>query len=177
MTWRSVSLAFLAAVFASGSAWAGALRAPLMDLLNAYDTPIAQADLDALGAGVDAELMAIADDASVPSTRRGRAVSALQYYKTDAVRTYLERHLGSDADGLVRRKAAYSLAVFGGSSVGPLTSALADKDVQLRIAAAQALGTIGGDAARKALTDRQTTEPDASVRDAIGQALRSAGGR
>ncbi|MEQ1505286.1 MAG: HEAT repeat domain-containing protein [Myxococcota bacterium] len=153
-------------------AWAGPKRDAVMDLLNAIEEPVREADLTALGDGVDAELMSIADDAAIPVSRRGRAVSALQYFKTEPVRVFLEGHLAA-GDALVRRKAAYSLAVFGPSAVAPLSKALGDADVQLRIAAAQALGQLGDAAAHQALTARLGSEREPAVRDAITKALNS----
>jgi HEAT repeat protein len=114
--------------------------------------------------------MSIADDTTVPVTRRGRAVSALQYFRTDAVRGFLEAKVKA-GDPLVRRKAAYSLGAFGAPAVAPLTGALGDADVQLRIAAATALGTVGGEPALQALRDRLAAEPEAAVRDALTKAL------
>ena len=149
---------------------AGPQRDAVMTLLNAFDTPLTQADLHALGDGVDVELMEIADDSSVPHTRRGRAVSALQYYPTDQVQTYLQDTL-EGTDALLRRKAAYSLAVFGPAAVPELTGALASPDVQLRIAAANALGTVGDAAATGALQDRLPQETEQAVIDAIRKSL------
>ena len=160
----------LGMAIAAGPAWAGPHRQAVLDLLNAYEHVATEAELRAIGEGVDAELMAIAEDAAVPLTRRGRAVSALQYFRTDAVRSFLETKV-SAGDALVRRKAAYSLAAFGAPAVGPLTAALGDADVQLRIAAAAALGTVGGEAALQVLRDRLAAESEPAVRDALTKAI------
>src|SRR5687767_12731606 len=149
-----------------GLAFAGEKRDAVMDLLNAIDSPPREADWKALGDGVDAELMEIAVDTSVPTTRRGAAVTALQYYPTDTVRAFLEGRLAS-TDALVRRKAVYSLAAFGPSSVPKIAGALSDADVQLRIAAANALGTIADESAKAALRARQPIEGEKAVQDAI----------
>jgi HEAT repeat protein len=164
---RTICLLVLAAPL---SAWAGPKRAAVMDLLNAFEEPIREADLAALGDGVDAELMEIADDAQVPASRRGRAVTGLQYYKTDTVRTYLEKQLKGDVS-LLRRKAAASLAAWGPTAVPALTPVLSDSDVQLRIAVAQALGRIGDESARKALQERLASESEPVVKEAIDKAL------
>lgn len=155
----------------SAPALAGEKHDAVMDLLNGFEDPVREADLAALGDGVEVELMQIAEDKAVPATRRGRAVSALQYYRTDAVRAFLEKHLADPHDGLIRRKAAWSLAAWGEPAVPLLTGALGDADVQLRIAAAQALGTIPHESAKAALRARLSAETESAVKDAIGKSL------
>ena len=71
---RTATLFALAALAAP--AHAGALRSPVMDLLNAYEDTASGDELRALGEGVDAELMEIADDKAVPISRRARAISS-----------------------------------------------------------------------------------------------------
>jgi HEAT repeat protein len=168
---RTLSVCALALLLPLASAWAGPQRDAVLELLNAYEDVPSQADLAALGDGIDQELMEIADDAKVPSTRRGRALSALQHYRTDDVRTFLEAHVDASDKGILRRKAAWSLAAWGDDAVAKLQGALADDDVQLRIAVAQALGSIGTDTARAALTARLDPEPETAVKDAIRKAL------
>jgi HEAT repeat protein len=166
---RMLSLLVLAA---PGAAWAGPKRDAVMDLLNAFEDTVREADLAALGDGVDAELMEIADDAQVPTTRRARAISGLQYYRTDTVRTFLEKHLETKSSvSMLRRKAAASLAAWGPTAVATLAPVLGDSDVQLRIAVAQALGRIGDDPARKLLQDRLAAEPEPAVKEAITKSL------
>ncbi len=157
-------------LLASG-AWAGEHRQTVLDLLGAYEEPPKQAELVALGAGVDAELMAIADDGAVPHSRRANAVIALQWFPSDTVRTFLVAHLEPGADALLRRKAATSLGAFGPVAVPDLTKALADADVHVRAAAARALGTIADPSARQALEQRLPVETDASVKSAITKSL------
>lgn len=166
---RMISLLVLAAPVAS---WAGPKHDAVMDLLNAFEEPLREADLVALGSGVDAELMEIADDTQVPATRRGRAIVGMQYFKTDTVRSWLETRLASTtSESILRRKAASSLAAWGPSAVAVLGPVLADSDVQVRIAVAQALGRVGDDAARKALQDRLGAESVPAVKDVITREL------
>lgn len=155
----------------SATTWAGDKHDAVLDLLGAFEEPVAQASLAALGDGVDLELMAIADDAAVAHSRRGNAVVALQYYPTDPVHAFLSAHLTTGNDPLLRRKAAYSLAAFGAVAVPELVVALGDPDAQLRMAAARSLGTIGEPAARDALLARQAQEPEQAVKDTIAKAL------
>jgi len=161
------------AVLMSTTAQAGALRDPVMDLLNAFEDVAAEADLKALGAGVDAELMEIADDTDVPLSRRGRAVTALHYYKTDKVHSFLDKHLSDKGlTSIIRRKAAWSLGSgWGAESVDDLSPFLADKDVQLRLAVVEALGAVGGADADAALKSRRPKEDNDTVKAAIDKAL------
>jgi len=165
----------LLALGAPGVAWAGDTRDALLALLNAYEEPVREADLKALGEGVDAELVAIASDATIPLTRRGRAISALQFYRTEVVRAFLETQLAPASDGLLRRKALYSLAAFGPAGLRAIVPLLSDPDVQVRIAAANALGSVSDPAAQQALADRSAVEREPAVLDAIRRA--QGGGR
>ncbi|MFT4624411.1 MAG: hypothetical protein ACI8PZ_003070 [Myxococcota bacterium] len=153
-------------------AWAQPDRAAVMDLLNQHDAAPTQTDFAALGDGVDALLMAIADDTEVPSSRRGRALTALQYYPTDAARAFVEGHLAPESTGLLRRKAVYALAGgWGVSALAPLTAALADHDVQVRIAAVTALAGLESAEATAALTARLEVETVDAVKLALGKVV------
>ena len=151
---------------------AGDLREPALDLLGAYEDVPSAEDFRALGEGVVGELMEIGVEAQVPRSRRGRAVSALAFFPEAEVQGYLEARLADASDdSIVRRKAAYALgAGFGAAAVGPLGAALADDDLQLRIAAAGALGALG-EPGRGALEGRLDAEPEAAGREAIEKAL------
>lgn len=166
------TLCALSLALLSASAQAGEHRDAVMDLLNAYELTALQADLQAIGDGVDAELLEIAQDAEIPTSRRGRAVSALQYYPTNAVRGFLEVQLAEADKALLSRKAAYALAGgWGADAVELLTGALASDDVQLRIAAANALAGIEGEAARAALETRKGVETEDAVNAVLDKAL------
>ena len=166
----------LLALLLTQPADASDLRAPALELLSGYEDTPSKADLEALGVGVVAELMAIGVDAEVPRSRRGRAVSALAFFPEAEVQSYLEARLADATDeSVVRRKAAYALgAGFGAAAVGPLGVALSDDDLQLRVAAAGALGGLG-EAGRAALEARLAEEPEASAREAIEKALTAGG--
>ncbi len=166
----SRSLYALVALLLPLSAVAGDKRDAVLELLNAVEESPSAAELTALGDGVDAALMEIAQDTAVPHTRRGRAVSALQHFPSDPVRAFLEGQLDG-TDGLLRRKAAWSLAVWGASAVPKLSDALGDDDVQLRIAAAGALGAIDAPEAKTALELRLKKEKEQPVLDEIHEHL------
>ena len=153
------------------SARAGAHRDAVMDVLNAYEVTASRADLDAIGEGVVAELMEIAVDRDVPASRRGRAISALQFYPTDEVRAFLEARLAEGEKPLYQRKALGALAAFGASAVPTVAPYLKDRDEQVRMAAARSLGRIGGSEARSALQSRRKKEKVDAVREVIDAAL------
>ena len=152
---------------------AGEHRAAVMDLLNAVEQPPTQDDLSAVGDTVQAELIEIADDSEVPSSRRGRAISALGHFPDPTVRTFLEARLTQADKSLYRRKAAGALALgWGAEAVPALQTALGDDDAQLRIAVVQSLAQIEDASARAALEARLTEEPEGAVKDAITKALK-----
>lgn len=150
-----------------------ALRARCLDLLSAYEDPATEADWKALGAGVDAELLAIAQDASLSHTRRANAVFALGFFPSANVRTYLAGLVADEpADGIFRRKAVYALANgYGEGALPELRGALASSDVHLRAATARAVAKIGTPTAKKALEERLAVESDRMVRDTLTAAL------
>lgn len=169
---RTLAALFLSALLPLSAAHAGEHRDAVMDLLNAYDTPTTQADLEAIGDGVVAELKEIADDGSVATSRRGRAISALQYFPSDDTRTFLADKLEKGDKSLYRRKAAGALgAGWGEPAVELLAPYLSDKDEQVRMAVARALGTVGGDEAKVALEGRLKKEEAEAVKETLETAL------
>ncbi len=150
-----------------------ALRARCLELLSAYEEPAKEADWRALGAGADAELLAIAQDSSLSHTRRANAIHALGWFPTEASRAFLVSLAGNEVgDALFRRKAVHALANgWGDGALSELATALASPDVQLRAATARALARVGTPAAEAALRARLPVETDRMVRDAIAAAL------
>jgi HEAT repeat protein len=153
-------------------AHAGDLREQVLELLNAYEDVATADELRALGDKVDVELMHIADDPHVPSSRRSRAITALGHFPGDKVRGFLESHADKADKGILRRKAVLSLAVgFGADAVPTLERALADDDELLRVAAAQALALVVSDRSTEVLRARLEREDSAAVNEAISKAL------
>jgi len=71
-----------------------------------------------------------------------------------------------------RTRALYALRMIGDENVVPqVVAALGDKDSMVREAAANALGHLGGDAARAALETRKSAEKDAYVLATLDAAL------
>ncbi len=149
------------------------MRAQVLDLLSAYETPAGAAEWRALGASAGVELYAVAQDAGLSHTRRAGAVYALGFFPTEAHRAYLAGLATTDgADAMLRRKAVYALgAGWGDNAVPELSRALAAPDVQLRAAAARALGQVGTPGAQDALRARLAAESDTMVRTTVTTAL------
>jgi len=169
---RTVRAAALFLLAYAPLASAGDLRDDVLDLLNAYEDTATAEELRALGPKVDLELMHIADDHDVPSSRRSRAITALAHFPGDKVQKFLEDHAEKADKGILRRKAVWSLAVaYGEASLPVLEKALADDDALLRVAAAQALGEVSSDQAKTLLQARLGSEDQDSVREAITKAL------
>lgn len=162
----------LGLVWLPATSFAGPLREPVLELLNGYEATATGEDLAKLGDGVTAELMEIADDHTVASSRRGRAITALQHFPEPKVKGFLESHMDQADKGILRRKAAMSLGVgFGADAVPKLSEHLTDDDTLVRIAVVQALGMTDAPAAREALQGRLQAEEIESVREAITKAL------
>ena len=162
------------ALSVAGAAWAGPQREAVLDVLSGVETPPTHADLQAIGEGVTSELLDIAADVSVPASRRGRAITALGFYPTDAVRAFLEAQLREADTSLYRRKAVGALATGWGAEALPLLKeALDDADVQLRIATVGALAELDDGAGIEVLQQRLVAEPDLHVKDAITKALKA----
>lgn len=154
------------------SAQAGEHRDAVIDLLNAVEQPATRADLDAIGEGMAAELLEIANDEAVPTSRRGRAISALAFYPTEEVQLFLREKAEKADKSIYRRKAVLALGeAFGEQAVEWVAPYLGDKDEQLRMATARALGNIGTEPARVALTEQRKQEKDAAVAEVIDKAL------
>jgi HEAT repeat protein len=160
------------AVGIADAAEPSSLRQQVITLLSGIEDPATGVDWAALGAPAGDELLAIAKDEAALPTQRGNALVALGYFPSEAARSHLVGLVASDsADSQLRRKACYGLATgWGADSVATLSVALGSADVQVRTAAARALGMIGSDAARSALASRLDIETNNSVRDAITRA-------
>lgn len=152
------------------------LRATLLDLLSGYEAAPAASELQLLGAGVDAELMAISADTSVSKARRASATWSLGYFPTDATRLFLAQVVtDASADSQLRRSATWALCNgWGDAALAVLEPALTSSDVQLRNQAVRAVARVGSPASRAVLEGRLAVESSAMVRDAITASLAEA---
>lgn len=150
----------------------GDLHGKVMDLLLAYETPATAEDFQALGPGVEAELMTVAKDSDLAISKRTRAVQALAYVPSPEGRAYIEGVLADPAqESLMRRQAAIALATgWPTDNHLPLTAALNDEDTQLRIAAAKALSMSKDPQAPAALEARLAIEENDAVKPHLSAA-------
>jgi murein DD-endopeptidase MepM/ murein hydrolase activator NlpD len=99
-------------------------------------------------------------------------IECLIRYREPALVPAFTEILAKSKKWFTRTRALYALKMAGDPSVVPtIAPALADKDAMVREAAANALGVLGGDAARKALEARKAAETDPYVAATIDAAL------
>ena len=168
-----LSLVGLGALLSSAPALADdALRGKVNDLLLAFETPADAEDYQALGPGVEAELMAVAQDDEQAISKRARALQALAYVPSAEGRAYIEAVLADPGqESLLRRQAAIALATgWPTDNAAPLTAALNDGDTQLRIAAAKALALSKDPKAPAALEARLAIEENEAVKPHLSTA-------
>ncbi|MFT5681190.1 MAG: HEAT repeat protein [Myxococcota bacterium] len=152
-------------------AMAGELRDQVLEQLSGVEDPPSAAALMALGDGVDAVLIELAQDDSLPRTHRGRAVHALGDFPTESGRTLLVTTLNAD-DSYLARKAVYALGRGWGESALPeLSQALSSDDLRLREAAVHAMAPIDAAPVRAVLSERLAVETEPTVQDALTAAL------
>src|SRR6185503_16511286 len=105
-------------------------------------------------------------------SQRARAIHALGWFPDDTNRAFLVTQ-AHGTDSMFVRKAVYALANgWGDGAIPELTLALANHDVQVRMAAAYALGTVGTESAKLALDARLPLESDATVKATIEKQMR-----
>jgi hypothetical protein len=101
----------------------------------------------------------------------------IRYREPALVPTFVEV-LAKSKKWFTRTRAIYALKMLGDASAEPaLETALSDKDSMVREAAANALGHLGGDAARTALDKQKAAETEPYVTATIDAALGTAGKR
>ena len=139
----------------------------LLGLLSGYEETASPDALRALSGDVPATLRAIVADPSLTQTQRARALHALGWFPDDTNRALLVTHARGN-NPMFARKAIYALANgWGDQAIDELTVALANPDVQTRMAAANALGHLGTPSAKLALEARLAYETDPTVRTTI----------
>jgi hypothetical protein len=170
---RPLLTLFLLGLFAPAAHADDAMRARVVDLLSAYEDPATAADWRSLGDAAAPELFAIAQDPTQSHTRRAGAVLALGWFPNDTHHAWLVALAADNAgDGMYRRKACYALVNgWGDAALPDLAAPLAASDVQLRAAAAKAVGRLGTPAARTVLQARLAVETEPLVHDALQKSL------
>ncbi|MFT4624636.1 MAG: hypothetical protein ACI8PZ_003295 [Myxococcota bacterium] len=148
-------------------------RGDLLDLLRATGKGPTCAQFVAVGDTAYRDLFGIAHDGAMDASIRGRAVSFLSCFPTAPVQHWLAAEVTGGEIPLVRSKACSALATaFPDDAAAAIVPALSDAKVDVRTAAAKALGGLSDPAADKALRARLNREPNARVKDAIREALR-----
>jgi len=149
-----------------------ATKQQVLGLLSGYEETASPDSLKALDGDVPGTLRAIASDATLTSTQRARAIHALGWFPEDDTRAFLVTQ-ARGSNPMFARKAIYALANgWGDQALDELTFALANHDVQTRMAAANALGTLGTPSAKLALEARLAHETDPTVRTTIETQMR-----
>lgn len=149
------------------------LEASVEALLNGYERVPDAEDWKALGPQAYTVLdRLIASPDTLPSVK-SRAISSLALVQNPEALPRLE---GLVQDGSLtphlRAKAVLALASRAGQPAQPLIAPLLENPaVQVREAAAQALGRFGSPTSRKALETRLAKEKDVAVREAIESGL------
>jgi hypothetical protein len=147
-------------------------RDRIQEMLTGYGYVPDAAALKALGPGTLETLSAIANDEGAKPDVRARALASISFLSDPRAATELTQALQDGKSTLLVRTALFGLArVRGSAAVPQIAPFLADSNPTLRLAAVEALGRIGGVAARRALQQRLDGEPDTSVHEALTRAL------
>jgi HEAT repeat protein len=143
----------------------------LAKALDSLDDPTREATLSALR-----ELLAakgfpkIFEDDMTPLRTRRNVLKALRYLKEPKYTPMVVAAL-SEKDAGIRTDAAWTLSVFGAAEgEAALIKAVADPEKEVRYYAADALGQLKSEGAKKAVLERQKVEKDNTVLYALQQA-------
>ena len=144
----------------------------VLGLLSGYEETASPDSLKAVSGDVPGALRAIASDTTLTRTQRSRAIHALGWFPNDETRAFLVTQARS-AEPMFARKAIYALANgWGDGAIDELVLALANHDVQTRMAAAYALGNVDTPSAKLALEARLPLETDPTVKSTIETQVR-----
>ncbi|MBX3056618.1 MAG: HEAT repeat domain-containing protein [Anaerolineae bacterium] len=135
--------------------------------------PIRRAALEALGAANHPRIAALIDEA-YESGDEGMQISAVFAMGASADKRWLVTVLGEmdSPNPEMRAEAARASGHLGSSdAVAYLERLIADEDIEVQLAAIEALGRIGGDAAHNLLLRLAEEEEDDELLDAVDEAL------
>jgi HEAT repeats len=148
------------------------VRARLEQMLTGPGFIPDAAALKALGSGTLEALASIAGDEEAPPELRARALTALSFLGDPRAGAELVQALQASKSPLLVRTALFGLGRASGNAALPqIIPFLADPNPNLRLAAAETLGHLGGPAARRALQPRLASETDPAVREALTRLL------
>jgi HEAT repeat protein len=141
--------------------------------LDSMDEKVREATLSALR-----ELLAtrdfpkLLDDDFTPIKTRRNVLKALRYLKDARYTPRVVKAL-ADSEVSIRSEAALTLSVFGAEAAErELITALSDREKDVRYYAADALGGLRSEPAKKAVADRLAVETDKTVLFSLQQAQR-----
>ncbi len=139
--------------------------------LDSLDDATREATLTALTELAAArDLALVLDDARAPLTTRKNVLKAFRYLKSAKYTPAVVRAL-SNPDAQLRAEAALALSVFGAADAVPaLVNASNDPSDDVRYYAADALGGVNTEAAKKAIAERLWLETSPTVLYALREA-------
>lgn len=151
-------------------------RARVETMLEASQTTPSSEQLLSEGPGIYRALLAIFNDPRAPLPARQKALASMANIDdARGIATLRDVLFEPTSAPPFLRTAVKALArAKGARAVSDVAGALSREDPTVRIAAAEALGEIGGPAARMALSKQLETEGDPAVRAALERALAKA---
>ena len=150
------------------------LRAQVLSLLDQADAlPPYGSRWQPLGPAALGVLEELASNPKAPAPQRVRAVTSIAAVDHPQAADYLRSLLGNAHNQPpLRASAATALSLRDGSEAIPtLLPFLQDRDGNVRVAVARALGRLGGAQVQQALEERIPEEADPLVREALQQGL------
>ncbi len=175
---RVIATAGLAVALACGLSASAApskkLRSRIEVMLKAPEYTPSEREWTDLGPDAASVLRDIALNHRALVLKRGRAATALGYFKTPSARTALVGLASNDkAAWLLRGKAAHALALaYGVDSLSSIEPMLSSKNKRLREVAIKAIGAVPAKQSRQMLLARLPQEDNKHLRQRIEQATR-----
>jgi hypothetical protein len=152
----------------------GDVRAQVVSLLDQPDAfPPYGTRWQPLGPAAFSVLEELASNAKAPAPQRARAVTSMAAVDHPQAADHLRALLADrGTEPPLRASAATALSLRAGQEAIPtLLPFLQDREGQVRIAVARALGRLGGPQVQQALEERLPSERDPLVREALQQGL------
>ena len=149
------------------------LRDQVNVMLSAPEYAPSEREWLALGPDAAQVLRDVALNRKVLAVKRGRAATALSYFKEESTRLVLTQLVSADKEAwLVRGKAARALTKgFGEQSLQAVQVLLKDPQKRLREAAVKAIADVASEASRRILQAHLTKEPARYLRLATEKAV------
>jgi len=150
------------------------LRTQVTSLLEQPDAlPPSGSRWQPLGPAALGVLEELASNPRLPASQRARAVTSMAAVDHPQAGDHLRALLGdTHTEPPLRASAATALSLWAGTEAIPtLLPYLQDRNGQVRIAVARALGRLGGPQVQQALEERLPSEEEPLVREALQQGL------